>query len=203
MQDKLLNLKLKYIFFSSLIFLIFYKSAEFYAKAQKNIPSIVMNWENKIPFLPFMIIPYMTSGLMFPIIFFLTKSKKGLILLLKRIIFMTLISTIIFYIYPLKYSFEKAHVENPIYNSLFYLLKIFDSDFNQCPSLHVSFAFLYAIIFYKELKSPFKYLACFWAILTAFSVLFVYQHHFIDFIGGLIVIIITLLIFPEKKGDRL
>lgn len=202
MKKNLLKLKLKLMFFSSFLFVSLYKTAEIYTKTLKNIPSFVMSWEKSIPFLPFLIIPYMTSGLLFCLIFLLPKNKNSLILLFKRANFMTIISTSIFFIYPLSFSFDKPIVENPIYNFLFFLLKTFDSNFNQCPSLHVSYAFLYMIIFYNEIKSPIKYLACFWAFLISISVLFVYQHHFIDFFGAIIVVLLTFLIFPDKIKKR-
>ncbi|MDO4690688.1 MAG: phosphatase PAP2 family protein [Fusobacterium sp.] len=198
MKKQLLKLKIKYMLFSSFLFVFLYKSAEFYTKTIKEVSSIVMSWEKNIPFIPILIVPYMTSGLLFSIIFLLPKNKNNLILLFKRANFMTILSSSIFFIYPLKFSFTKPIVENTIYRFLFFLLKVFDSDFNQCPSLHVSYALLYITVFYKELKSPFKYLACFWAFLIAISVIFVYQHHFIDFLAAIVVIAITFFIFPDK-----
>lgn len=202
MKVNLLKLKLKFMFFSSFLFVFLYKAAEIYAKTLKDVPSFVMSWEKNIPFFPFLIIPYMTSGLLFCLIFLLPKSKASLILLFKRANFMTIISTTIFFIYPLKFSFDKPIIENSIYNFLFFLLKTFDSSFNQCPSLHVSYAFLYIIIFYNEIKSPMKYLACLWGFLIALSVLFVYQHHFIDFLAAIVVVLVTFLIFPDKVKKK-
>lgn len=198
MKKNLLKLKLKFMLFSSFLFVFLYKAAETYARSLKTVPSFVMDWEKNMPFIPSLIIPYMTSGLLFCLIFLLPKSKASLILLFKRANFMTIISTAIFFIYPLRFTFDKPLINNSLYNFLFFLLKTFDSSFNQCPSLHVSYAFLYIIIFYNEIKSPIKYLACLWAFLIAISVLFVYQHHFIDFLAAIIVVITTFLIFPDK-----
>ncbi len=198
-KENLLNLKIKYALLSSMIFVFLYKIAETYTSTLKNVPSFVMNWEKFIPFVPFLILPYMTSGLLFVIIFFLVKTKEDLILLTKRANFMTIISVIIFFIFPLKFSFAWEEVKNPFYNFLFSLLNSYDNKFNQCPSLHVSYSFLYIFVFYTELKTKLKYLYCLWAFTIAISVLFVYQHHFIDFIGGLIIFGITFLIFPNKK----
>lgn len=198
-EKLLLNLKIKYAFISSIIFILLYKLAEIYAGTLKNISSFTMAWEKSIPFVPFLIVPYMTSGLLFVIIFFLVKTKENLILLFKRANFMTIISVIIFFIFPLKFSFAWEEIKNPFYNFLFSLLNSYDNKFNQCPSLHVSYSFLYIYVFYTELKTKLKYLYCLWAFTIAISVLFVYQHHFIDFIGGIIIFGLTFLIFPTKK----
>lgn len=200
MESKMLfNLKIKYSFVSSMVFIILYKIAELYTSTLKNVPSYVMEWEKSIPFIPFLVVPYMTSGLLFVIIFFIVRTKEDLILLAKRANFMTIISVIIFFIFPLKFSFPWKDIENPFYNFLFSLLDSYDNKFNQCPSLHVSYSFLYIFMFYKELKTKLKYFYCLWAFTIAISVLFVYQHHFIDFIGGIIIVLITFYIFSPKK----
>ncbi|WP_032838835.1 phosphatase PAP2 family protein, partial [Fusobacterium sp. CM1] len=73
-------------------------------------------------------------------------------------------------------------------------------NFNQCPSLHVSFAFLSVAVYCREIKSKFlKLFLCLWGFLLAISILFVYQHHFIDFIGGTLIFLITCIIFPRKN----
>lgn len=197
MKVKLENLKIKYAIFSSIIFIFLYKFAEFSTKIHKDIPSIVMEWEYNIPFLPFFIIPYMSSAPLFILIFFITKNEKNLDLLFKRITFITLVSIIIFFIYPLQFSFEKPHINNSVLNFLFYFLGLVDSKFNQFPSLHVSYSILYTYVFYTEMKSSYKYLICLWTCLITISVLFVYQHHFIDFIGAIFLTIVTFLIFPN------
>ena len=101
----------------------------------------------------------------------------------------------------MKFYFPKPEVDNQILKSFFYILGKLDSSFNQCPSLHVSFAFLSAEVYCREVKSKFlKSLFGIWGFLLAISVLFVYQHHFIDFVGGTLIFLITCIIFPRKKA---
>ena len=119
---------------------------------------------------------------------------------MKRAIFLTVVSTFIFVIFPMKFYFPKPEIDNQILKFLFYLLGKLDSNFNQCPSLHVSFAFLSIGIYCKEMKTKLKYLIAIWGFLIAISVHFVYQHHFIDFVGGTLIFLITCIIFPRKKG---
>ena len=199
-MDKLLKLKIKYTIFISIFFVIFYKGAEFYTYTVDNVPSYFMEWERNIPFLPIFMLPYMTSAPYFLATIFLEKNENNLKLLMKRAIFLTVVSTTIFVIFPMKFYFPKPEITNPIFKILFHILGLLDSSFNQCPSLHVSFAFLSAGVYYREIKSKFlKSFLCLWGFLLAISILFVYQHHFIDFVGGTLIFLITCIIFPRKN----
>ena len=198
--NKLLKLKINYTIFMIIFFIIMYKGAEFYTYTVENVPSYFMEWERNIPFLPIFMLPYMTSAPFFLVTIFFEKNEYSLKLLMKRAIFLTVVSTIIFVLFPMKFYFPKPEIENQIFKTLFHILDLLDSSFNQCPSLHVSFAFLSNIVYYREIKNRFlKYFLCFWGFLLAISVLFVYQHHFIDLLGGTILFIISCMIFQRKK----
>ena len=143
----------------------------------------------------------MTSAPFFLVTVFLEKNESSLKLLMKRAVFLTVVSTAIFVIFPMKFYFQKPEIDNQIFKFLFYLLGKLDSSFNQCPSLHVSFAFLSVVVYCREVKSKFlKSFLCIWGFLLAISILFVYQHHFIDFVGGTLMFLITCIIFSRKKG---
>ena len=198
--NKLLKIKINYTIFMIVFFVIMYKGAEFYTYTVENVPSYFMEWERNIPFLPIFMLPYMTSAPFFLVTIFFEKNEYSLKLLMKRAIFLTVVSTIIFVLFPMKFYFPKPEIENQIFKTLFHILDLLDSSFNQCPSLHVSFAFLSNIVYYREIKNRFlKYFLCFWGFLLAISVLFVYQHHFIDLLGGTILFIISCMIFQRKK----
>ena len=199
-MNKLLKLKINYTIFMIVFFVIMYKGAEFFTYTVENVPSYFMEWERNIPFLPIFMLPYMTSAPFFLVTIFFEKNEYSLKLLMKRAIFLTVVSTIIFVLFPMKFYFLKPEIENQIFKTLFHILDLLDSSFNQCPSLHVSFAFLSNIVYYREIKNRFlKYFLCFWGFLLAISVLFVYQHHFIDLLGGTILFIISCMIFQRKK----
>ena len=52
---------------------------------------------------------------------------------------------------------------------------------------------------YKPVGKLLKSFLCLWGFLLAISILFVYQHHFIDFVGGTLIFLITCIIFPRKN----
>ena len=199
-MNKLLKLKINYTIFMIIFFIIMYKGAEFYTYTVENVPSYFMEWERNIPFLPIFMLPYMTSAPFFLVTIFFEKDEYSLKLLMKRAIFLIVVSITIFILFPMKVYFTKPEIDNQIFKILFYILGLLDSNFNQCPSLHVSFAFLSNIVYYREIKNKFlKYFLYFWGFLLAISVLFVYQHHFIDLVGGILLFVISCVIFQRKK----
>ena len=166
--NKLLKIKINYTIFMIVFFVIMYKGAEFYTYTVENVPSYFMEWERNIPFLPIFMLPYMTSAPFFLVTIFFEKNEYSLKLLMKRAIFLTVVSTTIFVLFPMKFYFPKPEIENQIFKTLFHILDLLDSSFNQCPSLHVSFAFLSNIVYYREIKNRFlKYFLCFWGFLLA------------------------------------
>ena len=77
-----------------------------------------MEWERNIPFLPIFMLPYMTSAPYFLTTIFLEKNESNLKLLIKRAIFLTVVSTFIFVIFPMKFYFLKPEISSPIFKIL-------------------------------------------------------------------------------------
>ena len=112
--NKLLKIKINYTIFMIVFFVIMYKGAEFYTYTVKNVPSYFMEWERNIPFLPIFMLPYMTSAPFFLVTIFFEKNEYSLKLLMKRAIFLTVVSTTIFVLFPMKFYFPKPEIENQI-----------------------------------------------------------------------------------------
>lgn len=205
MESKNIKLKIEsflWMIISYLIFIFFYKAAGIHASNLESVPSFYFPWEKKIPFIPWLVIPYMSSGIFFVVIFLLCKTKENLCILVKRINSITIISSIVFFIFPLKFAFEKPEIKNSFLSILFQLLERMDNSFNQCPSLHISYAVLFAIVFQKEIKSKVKYIFHIWFLLMGLSTVFIYQHHIIDIIFALLLTIFILFVFSEKINKR-
>lgn len=205
MRNKNVNLTLQSFLWMSLsyiIFLFLYEIAGKHSSALESVSSFYFVWEEDIPFVPWMVIPYVSSGIFFICVFFICKTKESLYILVKRINFITMISTVSFFIFPLKFAFEKPEVKNIFFNFFFQFLERMDTDFNQCPSLHISYAVIFTIVFYREIKSKVKYLFCVWFFLMGLSTIFIYQHHVIDVIFSLGLTLFTIFIFPEKDNKR-
>ncbi len=205
MESKNIKLKIQsflWMIISYLIFIFFYKAAGIYASNLESVPSFHFPWEKNIPFIPWLVIPYMSSGIFFVVIFLLCKTKESLWILAKQINSITIISSITFFIFPLKFAFEKPEIKNSFLSIFFQFLERMDNSFNQCPSLHISYAVLFVIVFQKEIKSKIKYIFHIWFLLMGLSTVFIYQHHIIDIIFALLLTIFILFIFSEKVNER-
>lgn len=113
---------------------------------------------------------------------------------------MTVLAGIGFVLMPLQYSYAKPEIENPVFNSLFWLLDGFDDRYNQSPSLHVAFAFAFWTVF-RELKTKWRPIAAVWLAFVALSTLTTYQHHLIDIFTGSMLAHIAFIVFPSQpKG---
>lgn len=184
------------------VYLLIYNGAAFYASSLDLVPSYVFGFEKYIPFLACTIIPYMSSGLFFLLVFFVTTSKTELLLLSKRMLFITIVSGIFFFLFPLQYSVEKPLVESSWLKPFFDYLKTWDNNFNQAPSLHVSYACIYWSVFINKTKGCTKTLVGCWIVLIGLSTLTIYQHHIIDVITALIVVSMAFFIFPQTNNKR-
>lgn len=195
-----IQLKIKAALACWFIFSLIYNGSAYYASNLEVVPSFVFSFERYIPFIPWMIIPYMSSGLFFLSLCFLCRTRSQLMVYLKRVVLLTVASGIFFILIPLQFSYSKPIVNTfPLYY-FFDFLKTWDSPFNQAPSLHIGYACLFWSVLKERLSGVVKFIFGFWLILLGISTLTIYQHHFIDVITALILVqIVLILTFPSKK----
>ncbi|WP_165826540.1 phosphatase PAP2 family protein [Chryseobacterium oncorhynchi] len=201
MDEKQLKIKQKLyaLILCSIVFMMVYNGAAWYISTLAEVPSFIFDFEKYIPFISWTIIPYMTSGLFFCLVFFLCNSKEQLKVLAQRMLFVTIVAGICFLLFPLQFSFPKPETENLFLGYSFQFLKTFDSPFNQAPSLHIAYAFIFWSVFRNIEKG--KIFIMLWLILLGISTLTTYQHHFIDVITGTLVAHISFILFPYRKRD--
>lgn len=183
----------------TIIFMAVYNLCTWYASSLEEVPSFTFDFERMIPFIPLSIIPYMASGIFFCVVFFSCKNKHQLKILTWRMLFVIITAGIFFIIVPLRFSFPKPEVSNIILKLPFSFLKRFDSPFNQSPSLHIAFAFIFWSVF-KDL-SRWRFFYMIWLIFLGISTLTTYQHHLIDILMGAILAHISFIIIPYRKND--
>lgn len=201
MDEKQLDVKQKIyaLLLCSVVFMTVYNYSAWHASNLQKVSSFIFDFEKHIPFLPWTIIPYMASGLFFCSVFFFCNTKEQLKILTRRMLFVTIVAGICFLLFPLKFSLQKPEIDNSIFGYSFQFLSTFDSPFNQAPSLHIAYAFIFWSVF-KDLKK-WRMLLLFWLIALGISTLTTYQHHFIDIIAGTILAHISFLIFPYQKNN--
>ena len=181
-RQRLLHLGL-----NSLVFGLCYLLANRLAEQQGVDRSVALALDAQIPFLPWMLLPYLSSALWLGAAFFTLRSPDALRVFSQRLLLATVLAALVFVLYPLRFSLPRPAVDTPWLAALFEELDRVDRPYNQLPSLHVAYCVL--------LWLSWRGLAIAWwarsllaigLVLTAVSTLFTYQHHLLDLLGGLL-----------------
>lgn len=185
-ENSLRKLRLRYLLLNSVVFAIGYNLSNAYAAAHAPLASVAMAWERQIPFLPWMIVPYLSSGLLFAVSFFCVRSQDQLRVLSQRLLICTVVACLAFVLWPLQLSSVRPEMKSGVWAPFFAYLNFVDRPYNQLPSLHVA----YSLVLWCALKHArpalLQWLLGICLAVVGISTLFVYQHHFWDVVAGLL-----------------
>jgi membrane-associated phospholipid phosphatase len=182
----------------SLLWLVVYGGCNWITAHRADVGTWYYSWESFIPFVPLMIIPYMSINLFFVGGPFLCQSRDELRVFARRITFAILVAGVCFLLIPLRFSAVRPQPGDwtaPIFRFLFH----FDQPYNLFPSLHIAFRTILAALYAKHTKGVIRLAAQVWFVLIGFSTLLTYQHHIVDIIGGFVLAGICFYIFHEKN----
>ena len=150
--------------------------------------------------IPFIIDSIWVYVMMYPFLLwsiFSYKCEENFNKVLYSFIIVSLITIIIFQLFPVGYPREfypLPHANSPSVN-LFYKIRWIDSPMNCFPSLHVSLCFLFSFGHWSENKKLF-WISLFITILISISTLTTKQHYIVDVVAGLI---LSFVIFTSVK----
>jgi membrane-associated phospholipid phosphatase/rhodanese-related sulfurtransferase len=183
-----------------LVFALCYPLANLLA-AQGNITrNVALPFESSLPFVPWMIIPYLSSGIFFAASFVWVRTADDLRVLSQRLLLATVVATLAFAIYPLQFSMARPAIGNPLFAALFELLSAVDRPYNQLPSLHVAFCFIFWRALHTSLVPRLtRFLLSAWLALVAIATVFTYQHQFLDVVAGLALGLATTLLIRHGR----
>ena len=156
-------------------------------------------WEKNTPLIPWMILPYVSLNIMtFVPLFHLIPSE---IRHLGRVMGLaTVIAALVFYFFPAPLIHTRPTYV-PTWNYFFQLVFSLDDVSNTLPSLHITYSTQLLLALWPKLKS-FRYIYLPWFVLVCVSVLFTWQHHFMDIIAGLVLAVSLQLIVPKLSRDE-
>ena len=180
----------------SALFLVVYSTCNWITSLRPNVGSFYFAWERHIPFVPAMILPYMSIDLFFIGSPFLARSPRELRTLAARITTAILVAGACFLILPLKFAFDRPHVDG-LLGLIFNNFRNLDKPFNEFPSLHIALWAILADIYLRHTRGLLRGLIAVWFILIALSTVLTYQHHVIDILGGFALAIICFHLFSE------
>jgi protein-tyrosine phosphatase len=176
-------------------FFLSYRFANWFTSLRHQVPSVVFGWEHRIPFVPWTILPYWSTDLLYAVSLFVCASRKELNTHARRLLSAQIISVAGFLLFPLRFSFQVPHTEG-LFGWLFAALYRLDQPFNQAPSLHLSLTVIMWAGYSRHLHGVALWLMRAWMMLVGISTMTTYQHHFIDLPLGIWVGLVAIVLFP-------
>jgi protein-tyrosine phosphatase/membrane-associated phospholipid phosphatase len=186
-------------------FFLAYGVCNWITSLRPGVGSFYWEWEPGIPFVPALILPYMSLDLFFVGAIFLCR-RGELKTHAKRVVTAISIAAMCFLLFPLRFSFIRP-VTSGFSGFLFDWLKL-DQPYNQMPSLHIALCVIVWAPYGRRVHGLLRYILMGWFILIAASAVLTYQHHMIDILGGAILAIVVFYLFPwhgasEEDGNHL
>jgi membrane-associated phospholipid phosphatase len=185
----------------SLLFMVVYGSCNWITAHRHDVGTWYYSWEHFIPFVPLMIVPYMSIDLFFVAGPFLCQSREELQILTRRIIFAILVAGAFFLLMPLKMGIARPQPSGWT-GAIFNFLHAFDQPYNLVPSLHITLRTILADLYARHTKGVTRLASHVWFSLVGFSTVLTYQHHVVDVAGGFVLAAICFYLFREN-GARL
>jgi len=176
-----------------------YGLANWMASRRADVGSLVFDWESRIPFLAWTIVPYWSIDLFYGVSLLVCATRSELFTHAMRLLSAQVISVASFLAFPLAFSFARPPVDG-LFGWMFDVLAGFDKPFNQAPSLHIALLVILWELYARHLSGPARWILHCWFALIGVSVLTTYQHHFIDVPTGLWVGLFCLWLFPHEDS---
>jgi protein-tyrosine phosphatase/membrane-associated phospholipid phosphatase len=183
----------------SLLFLVVYGSCNWITAHRHDVGTWYYAWERFIPFVPILIVPYMSIDLLYVAAPFLCQSRVELRTFARRIAFAILASGACFLLFPLKTGTLHPQPSGWM-GTIFGFLRGFDQPYNLFPSLHITLRTILAVLYARHTRGIVRVASNMWFSLIGFSTLLTYQHHFVDIVGGFVLATSCFYLFREEKA---
>lgn len=185
------------------LFFATYGFANWMASRHAHVPSFVFEWERKVPFIAWTIVPYWSIDFLYALSVLLCRNVAELGVQVRRLLTAQVLSILCFLAFPLSFSFDRPPVDG-VFGAMFDALAAFDKPFNQAPSLHI----VLLIVIWGRLAAHvsatwLRWALHAWMLLIGVSVLTTFQHHFVDIPTGMLGGFLCLWIWPETGRSPL
>jgi predicted protein tyrosine phosphatase len=185
----------------SALFLVVYGGCNWITAHRAHVGTLFFDSERLIPFVPLMIIPYMSIDLFFVAAPFLCRDERELSTFAKRVSFAIVVSGICFLLFPLRFAFERPQVSGWL-GAIFNTFRNFDQPYNLLPSLHIALRTILAHLYARHSSGFLRLASNIWFSLIGFSTVLTYQHHVLDVAGGFVLAGYCFYFFREPPVAR-
>jgi protein-tyrosine phosphatase/membrane-associated phospholipid phosphatase len=182
----------------SALFLVVYSGTNWITSLRSDVGTWYYEWERWIPFVPWMVIPYMSIDLFFFVCPFLCRRKTELKLLSSRIILAIVAAGGCFLLFPLQLVADAPPTDG-VCGWIFDWFRSLDKPYNLCPSLHIALRTILADTYARNLSGLLRLGSQVWFSLIGFSTLLTYQHHVVDVAGGFILAGLCFYLYSHSR----
>ncbi len=182
----------------SILFLVVYGGCNWITSQRRDVGTFYFEWERAIPFVPFLIIPYLSIDLFFIAAPFLCRTDRELQVFSRRVIAAIVVAGICFLIFPLRFAFPRPHANGWV-GAPFDWFRGMDAPYNLVPSLHAAFWAFLLQVYIRHTRGFLRGAAIIWMVLIGLSPVLTYQHHIIDIIAGFALAAYCFYLFGESS----
>lgn len=183
----------------SVLFLVVYGGINAYTATRPNVPSFFWEWERALPFVPLLILPYMSIDLFFVLAPFVAKTEEEVTAFARRVSFSIVVAGTCFLLVPLKFSFERPRTGG-VMGAFFDWFRTLDAPYNQLPSLHIALAWFLMDIYMRRGPVWSRAAIAIWFSMIIASTVLTFQHHVIDVIGGALLAMAAVSLFRVRRN---
>jgi membrane-associated phospholipid phosphatase len=180
------------------LFMVVYSGTNWLTSLRSDVGKIYFSWEEMIPFVPLMVIPYMSIDLFFVAAPFLCRDRRELSIFSKRIVLTVVLAGICFLLFPLRLAHERPQMTGWMGAAFGWFFQA-DLPYNLCPSLHIGLRTVLAEIYARHTRGAWNVASHLWFSLIGFSTLLTHQHHIIDIAGGFLLALVVFYLVPSVR----
>jgi hypothetical protein len=181
------------------LFLGLYCLTNWLASLRSNVGNWQFAWERHIPFVRWMIVPYLSLDVLFVLSFFLCTTRGELRNHFKRIVAVNVIAAVCFVLFPLRMAPPRPTDLSGVLGPLYRLLYSLDRPYNLCPSLHIAQGLLVWLIFNRHTRGALRILTHLWFLTIGVATLLTWQHGVPDIITGAILGLLCWRMLPQNS----
>src|SRR5947209_16780175 len=182
----------------ALSFLVVYGGTNWITAQRTDVGTWYFPWELSIPFVPLMVIPYLSIDLFFVAAPFLCRDERELKTFARRVIFSVLVAGTFFLVLPLRPGYERVPVAGSL-GIVFDAFRSMDQPHNLFPSLHITLRTLLATVYARHSRGIAGVATRIWFSLIGLSTVLTYQHQLVDVAGGFVLAGFALYLFRESS----
>lgn len=167
------------------LLLVVYGSCNQVTACRAHVGCLRFAWEDGIPYVPAMTVPYLSMNLFFLAAPFVCADHHERRAYSWRMVAAILIAAACFLLFPLRNDFVRPHLTGP-WGTIIEALMSFDMPYNMLPSLHIVFIVVLADTFGRYSAGVWRLVLLTCLFLSAISTLLIKQHYVVDIFAGIL-----------------